>query len=139
MRRQFLPVLSAIALAASLFAGATTASAGGSVPIPPPPPVQIDLDPYLPPNCEYVVSGEGGLFQAHTLECDLPPECEITPFEGRGGVVGFEVDCDVDPGCYLSYGEWNGTTYWYIDCWESECIGGCDPVQPLDIGLKGRS
>lgn len=138
MRRQILPALTAIALAASLFAGATTVSARGSVPIPPPPPVQIDLDPYTPPNCEYVVSGDG-LFQAHTLECDLPPECEVVPFDNGGGNVGFEIECDVAPGCYLALGDWNGITYWYIDCWESECIGGCEPTVPLGIGLKGRS
>ncbi len=139
MRRQILPTLTALALAASLFAGATTASArGGSVPIPPPPPVQIDLGPYTPPNCEYVVSGDG-IFQAHTLECDLPPECELVPFDNGGGNVGFEIECDVDPGCYLATGDWNGITYWYIDCWESECIGGCDPIRPLDIGLKSRN
>lgn len=139
MRRQILPALTALALAGSLLAGVSTASARGSVPLPPPPPVQIDLGPELPPNCEYVVIGAGGLFQAHTLECSLPPECEVVPFDNGGGNIGFEIECDVDPGCYLASGDWNGTTYWYIDCWESECIGGCDPTVTEGIGLKSRS
>jgi len=129
MRRQILTTLSVLALTSSLFVGVAGASAGGGVPLPPRQPAEL----FIPPNCEWL-EGRGGAY----LDCDLPPECELVPFDD-GISIGWEVECDVDPGCYLATGEWDGVMYFYIDCWESECIGGCEPTVPVGIGLKARN
>ena len=128
MRRQILTTLSALALTSSLFVGVTAASAGGGVPLPQPIPAEL----YIPENCE-IVQVKGGVSYAH---CELPPECELVELQGRGGISVSYIECDLEPGCTLENGSWMGVTYWYVDCDEPECIGGCYPVVPFGVGLK---
>ena len=130
-----IPILSAVLFAASFLASVATVSAGG-VPIEPGP---IPAEIYVPPNCEVInVETKGGGIGFSYVECHLPPECEVVNVQGEGGIGFSYIECDLEPGCELASGEWNGHTYWFIDCLESECIGGCDPTTPPGIGITSR-
>lgn len=131
----------ALALAAALCIGATTGAAlagdtavgggdTGSFKTPPP----VEQPEPLPPNCEVVHhQPEGSDFGVAWVECHLPPECEmVNEYNPDTGIGVSYIECDLESGCTLQSGEWNGQTYWFIHCDESECIGGCDPSQPID-------
>lgn len=121
MKNTIVSGIAALALSVSAFAGFgnSAASAYGSAEV------------FTPPNCEYVEVAEG-----YELQCELPPQCELVT-TGEGGLFqAVSIECDIDEACELLSGEFFGVTYWYIECDEPECISGCGPTTPTDLGLK---
>ena len=132
MFTKFVRTLAGLAIAGGLLGGfvAPGAAFAGGVPVDPQPGQHAEI--FTPPNCEWVAQEAGGV----ELECELPPECESVTIDLGGGWQISTIQCDIESACELKSDQFLGTTYWYIDCEESECYPGCGPLTPGADGFK---
>jgi hypothetical protein len=129
MKTQLLSSIAGLAMVAGGLTGFGTGSA-----------LADDVIIDIPENCHMVPQdlpkGVDGIID---IQCDLPPECEYVTTDNGGPFQSVSLECDLERGCELLSGEFFGVSYWYIECDESECIGGCNPLTPPGIGFTAEA